>query len=112
MKKIFTLMGVLAFVGTGFAQENNEGLYAEYQLPNPDFEEGWTYNEIKSSFGTGVTYSEETPNCWNSFYTAVGEYAPLALKAMANQTGSVKATTGYDGTGYAALIFSRKNFLQ
>lgn len=78
MKKIFTLMGVLAFVGTGFAQENNEGLYAEYQLPNPDFEEGWTYNEIKSSFGTGVTYSEETPNCWNSFYTAVGEYAPLA----------------------------------
>ena len=112
MKKIFTLMGVLAFVGTGFAQENNEGLYAEYQLPNPDFEEGWTYNEIKSSFGAGVTYSEETPNCWNSFYTAVGEYAPLALKAMANQTGSVKATTGYDGTGYAALIFSRKNFLQ
>lgn len=106
MKKIFTLMGVLAFMGTGYAQENNDGVY---QFPNADFEGNWTYNEYKSSWGNNVTYSEYTPDSWNSFYTAVGDAAELALKLMANQTGSVKPTAGYDGKG--ALIFSRKNML-
>lgn len=110
MKKIFTLMGVLAFVGTGFAQENNEGTYAKYQLPNSDFEETWTYNEYKGAFG-GISYSEETPNSWNSFYSAKGELADAALKLFSDQAGSVKKTTGYDGEGYAALIFSRKNMM-
>lgn len=108
MKKIFTLMGALAFVGTGLAQENNDGVY---QLPNADFEGNWTYNEYKSSWGDNVTYSEYTPDSWNSFYTAVGDAAELALKLMANQTGSLKPTAGYDGEGKGALIFSRKNFL-
>lgn len=83
---------------------------AEYQLPNFDFEGLWTSNEYVNSEGN-ATYSEETPEFWNSFYRADGDYAGLALKLMANQAGSVKKTVGYDGKGSAALIFSRQNLM-
>ena len=98
-------------VGMLNAQENNDnnGYIAEYQLPNSDFEENWTHNERTNSGGK-VTYSEETPDFWNSFYTAQGAMSSFAFM-LTNQVGSVKPTVGYDGEGYAALIFSRKNAL-
>lgn len=83
---------------------------SDFQLPNWDFEDIWTYNEYKSE--NGVTYSEESPEYWNSFYHADGDFAGAALMLMANQAGSVKKVKGCDGEGHAALIFSRKNFLQ
>lgn len=86
-------------------------VYAEYQLPNADFEANWTLNQYESAMGAGISYSEETPDFWNSFYRADGDYADAALKLFSNQAGSVKQTAGYDGTGSAALIFSRKNMM-
>lgn len=115
MKKLFTFMCACATMGFVYAQEDNgnsgNGVLAEYQLPNADFEENWTLNEFRNSEDK-VTYSEETPDSWNSFYTAGGDFASLALKLMADQVGSVKKTVGYDGKGSAALIFSRKNLYQ
>ena len=79
-----------------------------YQLPNSDFEEEWIVR--KKMTNASLKHSEESPLYWNSFGRAVGSASGLAF-LLANQTGTVKQVTGYDGEGYAATIVSRKNLM-
>lgn len=97
-------MTACAAVSLGLAQ-------GVYQIPNSDFEGEWTTNEIKGLLGS-ISHSEDTPASWHSFYHADGEYKDAAVSLFANQAGTVKQTTGYDGKGFSAAIVSRKNMME
>lgn len=77
-----------------------------YQIPNSDFESGWTKNEKKYTLG-GV-YTEMTPDFWHSFFNAKGKAASLAF-LLADQTGKLEQVVGKDGKGFAAKIIGRQN---
>ena len=104
MKKL--LLALSAFAGMMTANAQGGG----YQIPNSNFEGEWQTLEIKK-YGS-VKHSETTPNSWNSFYAAQGDAKDAAFGILANQVGTVKQTTGQDGTGSSVTIVSRQNFLK
>lgn len=82
-----------------------------YQIPNSDFEANWTKNEKKGGLtGNKVVYTEMTPDYWHSFYNAKGKVASSAF-LLADQTGKLDQIVGWNGTGHAAQIIGRKNFM-
>lgn len=82
-----------------------------YQIPNSDFEANWTKNQKKGGLtGNKVMYTEMTPDYWHSFYNAKGSVASSAF-AIADQTGKLDQIVGWNGTGHAAQIIGRKNFM-
>lgn len=104
MKKLLLTLSVFAGMMTANAQGGG------YQIPNSNFEGEWQTLEIKK-YGS-VQHSETTPNSWNSFYAAQGDAKDAAFDFLANQVGTVKQTTGQDGTGSSVTIVSRQNFLK
>lgn len=104
MKKLLLTLSVFAGMMTANAQGGG------YQIPNSNFEGEWQTLEIKK-YGS-VKHSETTPNSWNSFYAAQGDAKDAAFGFLANQVGTVKQTTGQDGTGSSVTIVSRQNFLK
>lgn len=107
MKKLLLTLSVCAGIMTANAQ-------GVYQIPNSNFEGEWQTLEIKKTSWTGketIMHSETTPNFWNSFYAAQGD-AKEAAFLLSNQVGTVKQTTGQDGTGSSVTIVSRQNFLK
>lgn len=108
MKKLLLTLSVFAGIMTANAQ-------GVYQIPNSNFEGEWQTLEIKKTnlFGKEtIMHSETTPNSWNSFYAAQGDAKETAFGIVANQVGTVKQTTGQDGTGSSVTIVSKKNMLQ
>ena len=102
MKKLLLTLSVCAGIMTANAQ-------GVYQIPNSNFEGEWQTLEIKKTSWTGketIMHSETTPNFWNSFYAAQGDAKEAAF------VGTVKQTTGQDGTGSSVTIVSRQNFLK
>lgn len=82
-----------------------------YQLPNSDFEGEWEMNRQKRGL-MGVTYTEDTPASWHSFFDSTGDAASFAFGIVADQVGPLRQGTEKHSGNYSAKITSQENSLK
>lgn len=101
------MASALAVCGVTLAQAQQ----VSYQLPNSDFEGEWEMNRQKRGL-MGVTYTEDTPASWHSFFDSTGDAASFAFGIVADQVGPLRQGTEKHSGNYSAKITSQENSLK